>query len=136
MADRMIIGNLDPPFDSVFVRDLVLPVRIGVRRDERNGTQRVRFSVELFVTSAPRQPRSLDDVVSYDFIVDGVKAIVERGHVYLAETLAERIANHCLAHERAAAVRVTVEKLDRIPGAALGTRIMRFRSKPRESTQE
>jgi dihydroneopterin aldolase len=123
----MTSENLETSLDKVFVRDLILPARIGVWSEEQHGEQRVRFAVDLFIIPALRRPRGIDDVVSYDFLVDGIKAIVDRGHVFLAETLAERIADHCLSHEKAVAVRVKVEKLDRIPGAALGTEITRFK---------
>src|SRR5271165_647557 len=106
------------PFDKVCVRDFVLPMHIGVWSEEQGITQRVRFSVELWISHAVHRPGDLNSVVSYDFIIDGIKQIVAGGHVLLTETLAERIAAHCLAHDRAEKVRVSVEKLDRIPGAA------------------
>lgn len=112
-------------YDKVCVRDLVLPVRIGVWSEELDITQRVRFTVELWVVPGGHRPDDLSSVVSYDFIIDGIKDIIAEGHVLLAETLAERIAAHCLSHRRAQKVRVAVEKLDRIPGASLGCEIMR-----------
>ncbi len=114
------------PSDKVCVRDLVLPMRIGVWSEEQGVAQRVRFSVELWVRPARHRPGDLSSVVSYDFIVDGIKEIAAEGHVLLTETVAERIAAHCLAHRRAEKVRVVVEKLDRIPGASLGCEIVRF----------
>ncbi len=115
------------PLDKVCVRDLVLPARIGIWSEERNISQRVRFSIELSVLPAAGKADDLNSVVSYDFIIGAIKHAVEAGHVLLTETLAERIAEHCLSHERAAEVRVVVEKLDRIPGAALGCEIVRRR---------
>ncbi len=114
-----------PVLDKVRVMDLVLPARIGVWSEEQGISQRVRFSVELSVYPAPRISDDLDTVVSYDFIIDGIKAILAQGHVLLVETLAEKVAEHCLSHRRAAAVRVMVEKLDRLPGASLGCEIVR-----------
>jgi dihydroneopterin aldolase len=114
------------PYDKVWVRDLVMPVRIGIWSEEQGITQRVRFTVELSVYPGSHRPGDLSSVVSYDFIIDGIKAAVSEGHVLLTETLAERIAAHCLSDRRATAVRVAVEKLDRIPGAALGCEIVRF----------
>jgi dihydroneopterin aldolase len=116
------------PFDKVWVRDFILPVRIGIWSEEQGIAQRVRFTVELSIAPGGHRPGDLSSVVSYDFIMDGIKAAVSEGHVLLTETLAERIAAHCLSDPRAAAVRVVVEKLDRIPGAALGCEIARFAS--------
>ena len=115
------------PCDKVCVRDLVLPVRIGIWSEEQGVTQRVRFTVELSVKGGCR-PGDLGSVVSYDYIIDGVKEAIADGHVLLTETIAERIAAHCLSDRRAIEVRVVVEKLDRIPGAALGCEIVRLRN--------
>jgi dihydroneopterin aldolase len=114
-----------PVLDKVRVMDLVLPVRIGVWSEEQGITQRVRFSVELSVFPAPRASEDVNQIISYDFIIDGIKAILAEGHVLLVETLAERIAEHCLSDRRAAMVRVLAEKLDRVPGASLGCEIIR-----------
>jgi dihydroneopterin aldolase len=116
------------PYDKVCVRDLVLPSRIGVWSEEQDMPQRVRFTVELSVLPSNRPSDHLKSVVSYDFIIDGIKGILAGGHVLLTETLAERIAAHCLSHRRAVDVRVVVEKLDRIPGASLGCEIVRSKT--------
>ncbi len=117
---------LMPPYDKVCVRDLVLPARIGIWSEEQGVSQRVRFSVELSVSHGGHRPGDLSSVVSYDFIIDGIREALAGGHVLLTETVAERVAAHCLSHSRAVSVRVVVEKLDRIPGATLGCEIVRF----------
>jgi len=113
------------PYDKVCVRDLILPARIGIWSEEQGVTQRVRFTVELSVAPGGHRPGDLSSVVSYDYIIGGIKDSIADGHVLLTETIAERIAEHCLSHRRAVEVRVVVEKLDRIPGAALGCEIVR-----------
>jgi dihydroneopterin aldolase len=115
-------------YDKVWVRDLVLPVRIGVWSEEQNLPQRVRFTVELWASDCGHRPGDLTSVISYDFIVDGIREIASDGHTLLAETLAEHIAAHCLSHRRAERVRVAVEKLDRVPGASLGCEIVRVKA--------
>jgi dihydroneopterin aldolase len=111
--------------DRVFVHDLVLDVEIGVYTHEKGVTQRVRFSVDVDVLPATV---ALDDNIArafdYDTIIHGIKDIIAEGHINLVETLAERIAEHCLAHPRASSVHVTIEKLDKEPGA-LGVEIVR-----------
>ena len=93
--------NGDPAFtDRVFVRDLVLPVRIGAYARERAAPQRVRFAVEVLVTRAARASADMRDVFSYDVITDGIRLLIDAGHVPLVETLAERIAEMLLAHPR------------------------------------
>ena len=111
--------------DRVFMHDLVLDVEIGVYTHEKDVTQRVRFSVDVDLLPSAR---ALDDDIArafdYDTIIDGIKDIVARGHINLAETLAEEVARHCLAHPRAARATVKIEKLDKEPGA-VGVEIVR-----------
>jgi dihydroneopterin aldolase len=111
--------------DRVFVHDLVLDVEIGVYTQEKGVTQRVRFSVDVDVepASGPIED-DIGNAFDYDTIIAGVKSIIARGHINLVETLAEDVARHCLAHPRAAKVKVMIEKLDKEPGA-VGVEIVR-----------
>ncbi len=110
----------------VFLRDLVLPASIGVHAHEHAAPQRVRINVDLGVEddacralSRPRVGRDdLRRVVDYEGVADAVRAIVAAGHVMLVETLAERIAESCLADPRVHLARVRVEKLDVFADAA------------------
>jgi dihydroneopterin aldolase len=113
-----------PTPDRIFMRDLVLDVEIGVYTNEKGVTQRVRFDVEVDLAPAGALDDDIARAFDYDNIIDGIKSIVASGHVSLVETLAERIAAHCLDHPRAASVRVRVEKLDKEPGA-VGVEIVR-----------
>jgi dihydroneopterin aldolase len=68
-------------------------------------------------------------VVDYEGVADAVRAIVAAGHVMLVETLAERIAESCLADPRVHLARVRVEKLDVFADAAsAGVEIERRRA--------
>ncbi|HSM19794.1 MAG TPA: dihydroneopterin aldolase [Hyphomicrobiales bacterium] len=113
------------PLDRIFVHDYVLEVEIGVHHNEKGVTQRVRFSVDIDLT--PSRQELEDDIehtLDYDYVINGIKAIIARGHINLVETLAEDVAQHCLAHPRAARVTVGIEKLDKDPGA-VGVEVMR-----------
>lgn len=115
--------------DRVFVHDLVLDAEIGVYTNEKGVTQRVRCSVDVDVK--PAKGALGDDIgraFDYDTIIHGIKSILARGHINLVETLAEEVAAHCLAHPRAATVRVRIEKLDKEPGA-VGVEIVRAKGR-------
>lgn len=112
--------------DRVFLRDFVLPVRIGAYARERGKTQNVRFSVAARVRRAERLAEDMRDVVSYDLIADSIRIIAAQEHIALVETLAERIAVLILTHPRVTSVTVRVEKLEVGPGAA-GVEIVRHR---------
>lgn len=114
----------------VFVRDLVLPCNIGVHRHERDAPQRVRINLDLAVREddAPIDD-SIGNVVCYEDVASGVRAIVGAGHINLVETLAERLAAFCLKDVRIETVRIRVEKLDVFPDvASVGVEIVRARA--------
>jgi dihydroneopterin aldolase len=111
----------------VFVRDLVLGCSIGIHRHEMGRAQRVRINLDLAVRDEGVILDDLANVVCYERIVEGVRAIVGGRHVKLVETLAEEIAAMALADARVRSVRVRVEKLDVIADAAsVGVEIERF----------
>ena len=103
---------------TLFIRDLMLDCSIGIHSHEQDANQPVRVNIELTV----RDDRPVDDkianVISYDDIVGGIKAIVAGEHINLVETLADRIGDFCMSDPRALAARVRVEKLDAISEAA------------------
>lgn len=125
---RSVVRPLHPPPAKavlpaaprrVFVRDMIATTRIGVHRREKKAPQPVRINIEMLV---PEDGRPLNDrlanVVDYEAIVTGIRALMNDGHVNLVETLAERIAAVCLRDRRVQTVRVRVEKLDVFADAA------------------
>lgn len=113
--------------DRVFVRDFIVPVRIGAYEREREKTQNLRFNIDVKVTRPRRVAADMRDVFSYDVILDGIRMLVAQGHIALVETLAERIAALLLTDPRVQEVLVRAEKLDIGPGA-VGVEIRRERS--------
>lgn len=97
----------------VFVRDLVLDWLIGVYHHERLGKQRVRINVDMAIVEGDRPlDDKLANVVCYETVIDDIRRLADDGHVNLVETLAERIADACLADTRVQRAIVRVEKLD------------------------
>jgi len=113
--------------DRIFVRNLVLPIAIGVYDEEQGITQKVGFTIEAEV-AAGVSPKgdNIEEVPSYDDLTNAVKGIVAAGHINLVETLAARIAERCLADTRIVRVLVRIEKLERGPDA-VGVEIVRSR---------
>jgi dihydroneopterin aldolase len=101
-----------------------------VHRHEKRKRQPIRINVDLTVCEEKSLTADrLADVVDYESVVDGIRALVSSGHVNLVETLAERIAAQCLEDPRVLAVRVRVEKLAAVQDAAsVGVEIERVRS--------
>jgi dihydroneopterin aldolase len=110
---------LSPPTASaarglrrVFIRDLVLEASIGVHPHEHGRRQRVRINLDLGVVDDGPGPDQLARVVDYEAVASRVRSVIDAGHVRLAETLAERIAEVCLMDRRVRLARVRIEKLD------------------------
>jgi FolB domain-containing protein len=116
----------DGSTDRIFVRDFVIPVRIGAYAHERGKPQNVRFNVEVTAGRPARAAADMRHVLSYDVIMDAIRLVVAREHIALVEALAERIAEFLLAHPRVVSVTVRIEKLDLEPGS-VGVEITRQR---------
>lgn len=115
------IASADAALRHVFLRDMVLPASIGVYPHEHTSPQRVRINIDLAVDDEAAiaglvvGPDDLTRVVDYEKVAIRVRAVVGAGHVRLAETLAERVAEACLLDARVRSARVRVEKLDIFP---------------------
>ena len=123
---------------SVFVRDLELPAKIGVHSHEKLDSQLIRINVDM-ATSAEGGPidDELANVVCYEDVVNGITDIVAGEHINLVETLAEKIADFCLADDRVLVVKVRVEKPHIIAEAAsVGVEIERYQVLPGDSADD
>jgi dihydroneopterin aldolase len=111
----------------VFVRDLELEANIGVYHREKGQLQPVRINIDLTVEETDGElGDKLANVVDYGAVVEGVKTILAGGHLNLVETLAEKIAAHCLEDARVKVARVRIEKLKVVPEAqSVGVEIER-----------
>jgi len=117
------------PPDRIFLRDHVVEAEIGAFQAERGVRQRVRFTIVADLAARPLDDTRADDVdsiLSYDLLLDAIRAEMEGRRINLLETLAEGIAARVLGHPGVAAVQLSIEKLDRVPGT-LGVEITRRR---------
>lgn len=115
---------MDQP-DRIHLRDYIVSAEIGAFQTERGTRQRLRFDIDVELAQHVLGVNDeVDRILSYDILTGAVAAGLADRRYDLLETLAEKIAAQVLAHPRAARVSVTVEKLDRIPGA-LGVTLVR-----------
>lgn len=112
------IADAERGVRHVFLRDMLLDARIGIHAHEHAASQRIRVNVDLGVDEAGGEVDALSRVVDYERVANTVRRLVAEGHVKLVETLAERIAQACLADPRVRLARIRVEKLDVFPDAA------------------
>jgi FolB domain-containing protein len=113
----------------VFVRDLEIVASVGVFEFEKRYEQPIVLSIDMAVSDTyDGVSDRLADVLDYSRVVDGISRLVQHEHVNLIETLAERIAAHCLADARVHSVRVRIEKPEVMPACrSVGIEIERQR---------
>ena len=106
----MTLRANDAP-DRLAVRGLSLRGHHGVFDFERRDGQDFVIDLVLGIdTPAAAASDDLHDTVDYGTLVDEVRAAVENDPVDLIETLAQRIADVCLAHAQVQGVEVTLHK--------------------------
>lgn len=98
----------------IFLRNYVVPVRIGVYENEQHTPQRMRFNIDIYVPLANCTPQNdqLDEVLDYNIMQQTITQCTKAGHIALQETLCDAIAKQLLQHPSIHAVRVATEKLD------------------------
>ena len=121
---------------DITLRDYVDQFRIGVWDSEKGRRQRVRINVCLSLPWPERGPNDdlgddLDAVLSYDFLIEGIRALRDGEHIQLVETLADRIVALCFSDPRVVKARVQIEKLDVVAeSGGIGVVIERSREGP------
>ena len=114
--------------DKIFISDFVKDIEIGAYQSERGRTQRVRFNVVLEVGESNTEIQDdVDNVLSYEIILEAINFWLERQRFNLLETLAEKIAETCLQNESVHSASIKIEKLDKIPGT-MGVSIFKNKS--------
>ncbi len=97
--------------DRIVIKELLVRCILGVSAEERREKQDVLINVVLFTDlSTPGRSDRFEDSVDYRAVKKDILTAVEGSQYHLAEALAERVAEACLAHGAVQRVQVTVEK--------------------------
>ncbi len=98
------------------LEDFRIPVSIGIHDFERDAPQIVIVNVELELAADWRDPADrIEHALDYDFLRDGIAALVKGRHFNLQETLCQEILNICLAQPDLRRVTVSTRKPDVYP---------------------
>jgi dihydroneopterin aldolase len=101
----------DVPSDVIEIRGIRGFGRHGVFDHERADGQEFVVDVRLELDTRPAAASDdLADTVNYGVVAEQVHAAIEKDPVDLIETLAQRIADLCLADKRVTAAAVTIHK--------------------------
>lgn len=114
----------------IIVEGFEIAGSVGVYEHERQARQPLVVSLVLSVRDEyDGVSDRLADVYDYDLAIKAIRDAVENGHIDLLETLAERIAQACLADYRVLSVDVRVEKPAILPSCrSVGIEIRRTRN--------
>ncbi|MBI2440692.1 MAG: dihydroneopterin aldolase [Lentisphaerae bacterium] len=114
--------------DQIRLSRITLNTVIGVNPRERKTPQPVNvdLTLHLDLRAAGRRDR-LRDTIDYAALVQRVRKVASKSHFRLLESLAEALAGLCLREKRVAAVDVTVEKPQALPGIGVAVTISRSR---------
>lgn len=97
--------------DRILIRDLMVRCIIGVDPEERREKQDVVINIALSADARKAAGSDdLQDAVDYRSIKKEVYVLAEASQYNLVESLAERVAEICLAHDGVEQAVVTVEK--------------------------
>ena len=131
-ADISTMASATRGLRRVFIRDLVLPARIGIHDHERAQAQPVIINVDASVEEAVEgadntKIGTIADVVCYETLTKQIKEVLAGGHTDLVEVLAEEIADRLLVDARIIRLRIRLEKPEAIAEAAgVGVEIERL----------
>ncbi|GGL28309.1 dihydroneopterin aldolase [Planomonospora parontospora subsp. antibiotica] len=110
-ADGAVDGAGAVTGDRISVRGLRARGRHGVLPAERELGQEFVLDVTLFLDTSPAAAADdLTKTVHYGELAEDLVKVVEGEPVDLIETLAQRLADVCLARERVTAAEVSVHK--------------------------
>ncbi len=111
----------------VLIRELEHIGSVGVYEHEHRYQQRIVVSLDMqVVDNYDGTSDQLGAVYDYDLAIRAIKQTIDDGHFNLIATIAERVAEACLADDRVLEVCVRVEKPDVLPSCrAVGIEIRR-----------
>lgn len=103
---------------KIVVRDLIVPVYIGITESERASAQRLCLNLEVTVRSQEEVPDDIACVLHYGQLVSQLRKICQDTQAKLLERLAEEIATAVFAFPDVCDCRVKIEKIDRYADVA------------------
>ena len=116
MRDARILRATEKGGDWIHLRRIQAICILGFHPKERTTPRPVLFNVSLEIdTRRAGQSDKIGDTLNYELVEAEVILAAEKGNYFLAEALAQRVAEVCLRHTQVMAVRVVVDKPGALP---------------------
>jgi len=115
---------------KVFIKELILNLRLGYYDFEKAKPQKVKFSLEVdYRDKKPTNDKDLKSIVNYDKLVKLIKKLVKNKHYNFLETLAEDVFDELFKDIRIDKITLQIEKLEIIKDcSSVGIQISKKRS--------
>lgn len=114
---------------SVFLRDLIREVDIGIHDYEIGHPQSIRFDLEVTIdgSEAPISDE-ITHVLNYEYLLESVEKSLSEGRVSLLESLGSRILEKMMAPSQVSSAKIQITKLEILnENGTLGCRMTRTR---------
>ncbi len=104
--------------DYIYIRDLAVNCIVGINPRERVEPQTVLVNIRLACDLSPAAASDdIADTVNYKTLKDELVAHLAASSYFLIETMAQAVADICLAKPGVERVRVSIDKPDALTGA-------------------
>ena len=99
--------------DLLIIDSLCLLMSAGIYDVEKANKQRVMISAKIGVeTNKGRNLHSIDDIVSYEDIINKIKTLADQRHYDLLEELAEIVTDKVFEDKQIKTIELRIEKPD------------------------
>lgn len=124
-----VLENYHSDVTSLFIRDWVQDIDIGIFEHEIGNPQPVSIDLEAHISGASAPERDeIDAVIDYDYMRAVVERVLANNRYNLLETLASEILDGCMMPREVIGAAVTVTKLAVIgDGGKIGCTLTRIR---------
>lgn len=122
--------------DQIFLKNFRKSIEIGAFQEERQIVQDIVVNIVVTLQDqAFPDDSEVDEILSYDVLVDAVENNLAARRYDLLESLAEDIARSLLREKQARCAEVEIQKTDRVDGV-LGVKIERSQSEANSSSEQ
>lgn len=108
---------------KIIITDYIVAVEVGAYNHEYYKKQKLCFNLCVETLKAKKSD-NIEDVFSYDIILDAILSVTKANHLELLESLAEQVCDIVLTHPLVLSVNIRIEKLELINGA-VGVELIR-----------
>ena len=98
---------------KILINDLILDLKLGYYDFERDKSQKVKFSLEIYYENKkPTNDKDIKSIVNYGQVVKLISKLTKNKHYNFLETLAEDVFDVLFKDKRIGKIMLKIEKLE------------------------